>query len=115
MRDVAAAHLAAMTTPEASGKRFICSVDNLWMQEMAQILNEQFASQGYKVPTRRLPDILLRLVALFDKTAALVVDDLGVVTKLSNQQIKEVLHWQPHPAEEAVIAMGQSLIDLKAV
>ena len=115
VRDVAAAHLAAMRTPEAAGKRFICSVGNFWMREIAQILNNNFASQGYKVPTRGLPDFLLRIVALFDKTAALVVPDLGVVTTLSNQQIKEVLNWQPHSPEEAVIAMGQSLIDLGAV
>lgn len=115
VRDVAAAHLAAMTVPEAAGKRFICSVDNLWMQEIAQILQTHFGPKGYKIPTRTLPDFLLRLVALFDPTAALVVGGLGKVTHLSNRQIKDVLHWQPHSAEEAVVSMAQSLIDLKAV
>lgn len=115
VRDVAAAHLAAMTNPDAVGKRFICSVDNFWVQEMAQILNNHFASQGYKVPTVGLPDFLVRLVALFDKTAALVVNDLGRQVELSNDQIKSVLNWQPRSAEEAVVALGKSLIELNAV
>jgi dihydroflavonol-4-reductase len=58
---------------------------------------------------------LLRVVALFDAKVALVVDNLGEVTQLSNKQIKEVLNWQPRSAEEAVIAMAQSFIDLNAV
>ena len=115
VRDVAAAHVAAMTTPEAAGKRFICSSENIWMQEMAQALQAKFGAQGYKINTRGLPDFLLRLVALFDSKVALVVDNLGQVNRLSNKQIKEVLHWQPRPAKEAVIAMAQSFIDLNAV
>ena len=115
VRDVAAAHIAAMTTPEAAGKRFICSSENIWMQEMAQALQAQFGPQGYKINTRGLPDFLLRIVALFDKKVALVVDNLGQVNRLSNKQIKEVLRWQPRPAKEAVIAMAQSFIDLNAV
>jgi nucleoside-diphosphate-sugar epimerase len=115
VRDVAAAHLAAMTIPEAAGKRFVCSSENIWMGEMAQAISAKFGPQGYKINTRRLPDFLLRVVALFDAKVALVVDNLGEVTQLSNKQIIEVLNWEPRSAEEAVIAMAQSFIDLNAV
>lgn len=115
VRDVAAAHLAAMTTPEAAGKRFICSSGNLWMRDMALVLKAEFGPQGHKITTRALPDWLLRVVALFDAKVALVVDNLGEVQQLSNQQIKAVLHWQPRSPEEAVIAMAQSFIDLGSV
>ncbi|MFZ1398818.1 MAG: aldehyde reductase [Candidatus Promineifilaceae bacterium] len=115
VRDVAAAHLAAMITPEAAGKRFICSSENIWMRDMAQAINAKLGPQGHKVNTRKLPDFLLRLVALFDPKVAMVVDNLGKVRQLSNQQIKAVLHWQPRPAKEAVVAMAQSFIDLNAL
>jgi len=42
VRDVAGAHLAAMTTPEAAGKRFVCAVEFAWMVELAKILDARF-------------------------------------------------------------------------
>ena len=74
------------------------------------ILNQRFAGQGYKIPTRQLPDILVRLFALFDESARSVVDDLGREIKYSNQRITQDLGWKPRSAEEAILAMAESLI-----
>ncbi|MCB8981961.1 MAG: aldehyde reductase [Ardenticatenaceae bacterium] len=115
VRDVAAAHVAAMTSPEAAGKRFVCSSGSLWLVEIAKILNQHFASQGYKVPTWQLPDFAVRLAALFDPTIKLVVGGLGQETRLSNQQLKSILDLPQYSPEDAVVAMGQSVIDLKVV
>jgi nucleoside-diphosphate-sugar epimerase len=112
VRDVASAHLAAMTTPEAKGQRFCCCVDFVWMKEMAAILNEHFADRGYKVPTRPLPDFVLRIAGLFDKVAAVVAPRLGLELNVSNERIRRVLGWQPRGTEEMVVAMGESLIEL---
>jgi nucleoside-diphosphate-sugar epimerase len=111
VRDVATAHLAAMTTPEAAGKRFCCAIDHAWMQEIAEILNDHFASRGYKIPTRSLPNWLIHVVALFDKTTRLVVGHLGERADVSNERIKKVLDWRPRSLEEMVVAMGESMIE----
>ncbi|MAU10355.1 MAG: hypothetical protein CL607_11075 [Anaerolineaceae bacterium] len=114
-RDVAAAHLLAMTTPEAAGKRFCVDNGLLTTKEIAIILDNHFAEKGYRIPTMQLPDFAVRLFALFDQQARLVVDQLGHETHFSNEQAKRVLGWQPRPLETTLIDAGQSLIDLGLV
>jgi nucleoside-diphosphate-sugar epimerase len=111
VRDVASAHLAAMTTPGADGQRFCCCVGFTWMNEIAVILNQHFADRGYQIPTRPLPNLLVRLFSLFDKTTRTVVGNLGRRVDVSNQQIEQVLGWKPRSIQEMVIATGESLIE----
>jgi len=115
VRDVAAAHLAAMTTPEAAGKRFCCAIDHAWMSDIAEILDKNFSDRGYRIPTRRVPNFVMRLVAIFDKAAKLAVGDLGKRQDISNARIKDVLGWKPRPLDEMVVAMGDSLIEHNVV
>jgi nucleoside-diphosphate-sugar epimerase len=110
VRDVAAAHISAMTNPGADGKRFCCVAQCAWMREVAEILNNHFSAQGYKIPTRELPSFIVRFVALFDKTARLIVGHLGQRSEISNTLIKQVLEWKPRDLEEMIVAMGQSMI-----
>ncbi len=110
VRDVASAHLAAMTTPEAAGKRFVCAIEHASMLDVAKILDRHFRDRGYRVPLRRVPGWLLRLVSIFDKTAKLAVPELGKRQDLSNARAREVLGWKPRGLEEMVVAMGESLI-----
>jgi dihydroflavonol-4-reductase len=110
VRDVAAAHVIAMTSPQAAGKRFLCATDTLWFREICQILHQQFASRGYKTSTLQMPDIFVRVFAIFDKSARGILDDLGREIKISNQRIIQELNWQPRSAEEAIVAMAESLI-----
>ena len=51
VRDVATAHVKAMTLPEAAGNRHIISNTNHWMTEMGEILAKEFSSQGYNPVT----------------------------------------------------------------
>jgi nucleoside-diphosphate-sugar epimerase len=100
VRDVADAHVAAMT------------LDFVWMKEIAEILQRNFASEGYVIPTRTLPNFLVRLVGLFDKVTAVAVPRLDLELHVSNGQIKRILGWQPRGTEEQVVSTGRSLIDL---
>ena len=110
MRDVADAHLAAMTVPEAAGERFVCAVEYASMLDVARILDRRFRDRGYKVPLRRLPGWVLKLVGVFDRTAQLAVQELGLRQDISNAKIRAVLDWRPRGVEEMVVAMGESLI-----
>lgn len=114
-RDVADAHLAAMTTPEAAGERFVCAVEHVRLRDVALLLDRHFSDRGYKIPTGRLPAWVMRLMALFDRTAALALNDLGVRQDVDNRKIKRLLGWQPRGLEEMVVAMGESLIEYGVV
>src|SRR5262245_17969203 len=66
VRDIAALELAAMTMPEAGGKRFIGVTGWMWMSEMADVLRERLGDAVPKVPTRRIPNFVVRGMSLFD-------------------------------------------------
>jgi|JI10StandDraft_1071094.scaffolds.fasta_scaffold96592_1 dihydroflavonol-4-reductase len=110
VRDVAAAELAAMTTPGAAGQRFILAIEHAGMRDIAAILDRTFRPRGYRVPTRKVPGWVLRLVSTWDKTARLAVQELGKRQDLSNQRAREVLGWRPRSLEDMVVAMGESMI-----
>lgn len=115
VRDVADAHLLAMTEPKAAGKRFICALEHVWIREIALILSERYKSRGYRVPTTKLPGFLMRVSALFDKTLRMVVPDLGRRENVSSARAREVLGWTPRPLEDMVVAMAESMIEYGVV
>lgn len=112
VRDVASAIILAMQTPEAAGQRFLCSAATSWHKEMVDILYNKFAPLGYKkIPRMVIPDFLVRMLALFDKKIARVVDGLNWDFELSNEKAKRILKWNPRSKEEAIISMAESLIE----
>ncbi len=115
VRDVAAAHLAAMTVLQAAGQRFPCTVDFVWLKEIAQILNRHFTDRGYKIPTRSLPNLTLHSAAVCDKTLKLAVGSLGNRSDVSSDHTRQVLNGQPRTVEEMVVDMGESMIKYRVV
>lgn len=115
VRDVAKAHVAALTAEGVDGQRFVVAIEHASMLDIAGILAEKFAPRGFKVPTRRLPGWVLRVVGLFDRTAALAVQELGKRQDLSNARAREVLGFSPRPLREMVVDMGESMISVGAV
>ena len=110
VRDVAKAHVTALTEDCAVGQRFVVAIEHASMLDIANILSEAFRGRGYKVPTRRLPDWLLRVVGVFDKTAKLAVQELGKRQDLSNARARDVLGFQPRSLREMVVDMGETMI-----
>src|SRR5262249_13151859 len=64
-RDGAAAHVAAMTAPGIDGGRYLIGIEDHSMVDLAHVLADHFGPQGYKIPTGKLPNWLLRVSALF--------------------------------------------------
>ena len=63
VRDVADLHLRAMASPAANGERFIAVAENggaMSMLEMATVLKARLGAAAKKVPTRELPDWIVR-------------------------------------------------------
>jgi len=111
VRDVAQLHVLAMTTPEAAGQRFLCTGESAWVIDIARILQRHFGPRGYRVPAREVPDWLVHVVALFDKSARLILKDLGKPTEFSHARATRTFGWQPRGVEEIFIATGESLIE----
>ena len=111
VRDVAAAHIAGMTLPEAAGKRHILCSGNMWMKEMAECLVKEFKPQGYNIPTMVAPYAFLWLASFVDKSVRLLLPTVGKVTKLNNQRMVSILGVTPRPMEETLIQMCYSMIE----
>jgi dihydroflavonol-4-reductase len=110
VRDVADLEIKAMTSGEAGGERFIAVTRFLWMAEIGEILRERLGEAASKVPTRTVPNLLVRSMALFDPGIRSVVGALGKRTELSSEKARRVLDWAPRPIEETIAETGESLI-----
>ena len=116
VRDVADLHLRAMTDPAARGQRFLATAgDFLSILEIAQMLKRSVGAARRKIPTRRLPNWLMRVVGLFDPQVRAVTPELGKHKNASNAKARRLLGWAPRTPEEAVLATSSSLIELGIV
>jgi len=114
VRDVADLHLRAMTNAAAKGERFLAVAgDFLTIQEIALVLRERMGDAARRVPTRVLPDWIVRLVSRFDKSVALIVPELGRFKNATNEKARRMLGWAPRSSEDAVIATAESLVRLR--
>lgn len=113
VRDVADLHLRAMTNPAAKGERFLAVAgDFMTIQEIARVLKARMGEAAKRVPTRVLPDWLVRLVSLVDKSVALVVPELGKFRNATNEKARRLLGWAPRSNEDSIIATAESLVRL---
>lgn len=115
VRDVADIHVRALTAPNMAGERFIASGPFLKMIAIANILRERLGEDARKVPRRTLPDLLVRLAAMFDPLVKAVVGELGSVRNMDASHAKAVLGWVARPPEESIVDTARSLIDLGIV
>lgn len=115
VRDVADLHVRCLTAPNMAGERFVAAGPFLWMREVAAILKEGLGADGKKVPTRGLPNFLVRLSALFDPVIKQVVGELGNVRDTSAQHAKDVLGWQTRDPKESILDTARDMIRLSLV
>ncbi len=115
VRDVADLEIRAMTAPEAGGERFIAVTQFLWMAEVGEVLRQRLGDAASKVPTRTVPNLLVRGMALFDPGIRSVVGGLGKQTELSSEKARGSLGWAPRPIEDTIAETGESLIRHGAV
>ncbi len=116
VRDVAGLHLRAMTDPSAKGERFIATAgDFMSLREIALTLKARLGEAARRVPTRELPDWLVRLVALVDPSVRQAVPELGTSKNATSEKAKRLLGWSPRSREDALIATAESLIKLGLV
>jgi dihydroflavonol-4-reductase len=110
VRDVADLQVKAMLAPEAGGERFIAVAQFLWMAEVAAILRRELGEDAAKVPARKVPDLLVRAMALFDPGVRSVVNQLGRKLTYSGAKAEETLGWSPRPVEETVVETARSML-----
>jgi nucleoside-diphosphate-sugar epimerase len=109
VRDLADLHIRAMIAPEAAGERFIAAGDFMWLEEIASTLRSNLGERARKVPTRRLPDPIVRFLSLFIPTLRMLTPDLGRKNRLTSDKARRVLQFSPRPAATTIVNCAESL------
>jgi nucleoside-diphosphate-sugar epimerase len=110
VRDVADLHLRAMINPAAKGERFLAVAgDVIKLIDVAMILKKRLGPIARRVPTREMPDWLVRLLANFLPDLRLIALELGNVRNLTNAKAKRILSWTPRSNEDCIVATAESL------
>jgi nucleoside-diphosphate-sugar epimerase len=110
VRDVADLEIRAMTSPEADGKRFVAVQKFQWMGELAAVLRDRMGEAAAKVPTRSVPNLVVRGMAIFDPGVRSIVGQLGRKTEFSSERARTQLGWSPRPIDDTVVECAQSLL-----
>lgn len=115
VRDVADLHVRALTAPGMAGERFIASGRFMKLVEVGAVLREGLGEQARRVPTRGVPDWLVRVLALVNPMARAVAGELGSVRHQDASHAKAVLGWQTRPERESILDAARSLLALGVV
>ena len=111
VRDVAAAHILAMTTPAAAGQRYLLSGGPvIAMTQIGATIKSRLGDAATRVPTRTIPNLVVRIAALFNAQLRPTVSDLGYAKRLSNAKAVAELGWTPRDPHEAIVAAASSMV-----
>jgi nucleoside-diphosphate-sugar epimerase len=111
VRDVAAAHVLAMTAPAAAGERFIVAGNVLWFGDMAEILRTHLGPAASRVPTDALTDDDFRAIAAVSPQLATLLPLLGRALQHSSAKARRVLGWQPRPVVDTIVDSARYILD----
>lgn len=113
VRDVVDLHLRAMSDPAANGERFLAVAgDFMRVRDMACVLKERMGDAARRVPTRQLPNWMIKLAALADPTVRQIVPELGKYKNASSDKARHLLGWSPRSNADALVATAESLLRL---
>jgi nucleoside-diphosphate-sugar epimerase len=113
VRDVADLHIRAMTNPAAKGERFLAVAgDFMWIREIAEVLKARMGALAKRVPTRQLPNWLVRIAAIADPAVKQIIPELGKSKNATNEKARRVLGWALRSREDALVATAESLLQL---
>jgi len=97
VRDVAHAHVMAMTADGAAGQRFVCAPFEFSLREGARLLAEEFNPLGYRVSSLPLPSWIVPLLSHLDPTLEAIAPYLGHRIRVDNgpaERVLKIAQWR---------------------
>ncbi len=112
VRDVAMLHVLALEADPATirGERFAATAEFYRFADIAAVLRAHLGRDARKVPTRRMPDWLLRALGLVSRDLRQLAGEIGTTKRISNRHAREVLGWTTLPPEQTILDTARSLI-----
>jgi dihydroflavonol-4-reductase len=82
------------------------------VQEIARVLKARLGAAAARVPTRQVPNWLVRLASLRDPAVKQILPELGKRKNATSEKARRMLGWTPRSNEEAIVAAAESLVQL---
>ena len=113
VRDVASLHVLALEADADTirDERFAASEQFQWMADIAATLRASLGNKARKVPKRMMPDVMLRVMAVFSRDIRQISGEIGKQKRVSGDYAKRKLGWTTHRVEQTVIDTANSLIE----
>ncbi|OZC09050.1 hypothetical protein X798_03981 [Onchocerca flexuosa] len=113
VRDVAKAHIRAMREPRSDGLRILMSYQpSFWFMDIANVLRDEFSSQGYIFPRFTVPYPIIWFYSLFSKeTKEQVLTRYGNEVHFDNSLAKDILGIEFINPKESIVAMAYDIIE----
>ena len=111
VRDVAEAHVKALETPEAAGKRIITSAQDMWFEEFGKIVHDEFAPQGYNFSLKVPPHCAIRFASFFSSDAGRLIPIYGREFYFQNTLSKELLGINYRLIDKSLSEMINQMIE----
>lgn len=111
VRDLAEVHARALTIAPAVGRRLIAAGETMSMPEMAAALRQDLGPAARRVPTRTLPNFMVRPLSMVDRSLKSVLPDIGTRPVADSGYVTEMTGVSFRPAREAVLASALSLVE----
>ena len=83
--------------------------------DLSELLRARLDSAAGKVPTRKVPDLVIRLAGLFDRDLGSVTPGLGRKHDYTAGKAQRMLGWTPRPLEDTILDCANSLMAVGAV
>jgi nucleoside-diphosphate-sugar epimerase len=115
VRDVVELHYLSLENPKSVGQRYAAVSSSVWFKDLARFVLEADAQNTKKVKTFEMPNWFVRLYAIFEKSAKMILPELGFMANISNEKAKTELGFKPRSVKEAVAATVESCITNKLV
>ena len=110
VRDVADAHVKAMTLPGMANERFIVAGPFLWFSEIGAVLRKRLGTAARRVPTRTMPDWVVGLLGLVNPEIRMIKSEIGRERHCTSDHARAKLGWTPRPVEDSIVDCAQSLL-----
>jgi nucleoside-diphosphate-sugar epimerase len=82
------------------------------MLDVAKVLKRRMGASAGRVPTRELPNWVMRIAALRDPAVKVLLPQLGKTRNATSEKAQRLLGWRPRSSEEAIVAAAESLLRL---
>ncbi len=110
-RDVADLHVRCLEEPGLAGERFIASGKFMTLLDIALVLRAGMGEQAKKAPSKKMPNWLFSIFALFNAPLRGLKASIGRVVHSDASHAEKRLGWKTRPEEESILDCGRSLIE----